>query len=72
VDPQLTAPLRYRASRGYFSVVRLIVTGLELDLKYLAMHEVLAVTGQTILSNRAVVNLTNVWNIDGKREDSAD
>lgn len=50
----------------------LSVTGLELDLKYLAVHEVLDVTGQTVLSNRAVINFTQVWNIDEKREDNAD
>jgi hypothetical protein len=58
--------------RRYFSVVSLIVTGLELDLKYLAVHEVLVLTAQTILSNRAVIYLTQLWNIDEKRKDSAD
>ena len=50
----------------------LSVTGLELDLKYLAVHEVLDVTGQTVLSNRTVINFTQVWKIDEEREDNAD
>jgi hypothetical protein len=52
--------------------VSFVVTGFELDLEYLAVYEVLALSGQTVLSNRAMINLIRDWNIDEKREDSAD